>query len=219
MSDLAQVEAIAGALLRNVSPGERRQLLRTVARDLRGSQAARIGRQKAPDGSAFARRREKRADTAGQYPVHFLYPKGAPEPRAVLMKSWVKQGPLITGYDIEAGGVRSFFWDQIAKWLPVEKKDEAKPGGKLRRKGRIRQRAMFRKMRLSRTLKAGATDTEAWVGFSGRAAEIARVHQEGLKDRPSAKAKPVRYAKRELIGLTEAERSRILDMVLAKVAG
>jgi phage virion morphogenesis protein len=90
--------------------------------------------------------------------------------------------------------------------------------GKLRRKGTIRRAAMFRKLRLSRNLAAGATDTEAWVGFSGRAARIARVHQEGLEDRPTKNGKPVRYARRVLLGDTEAERGRMLDLLLAHVA-
>ena len=77
---------------------------------------------------------------------------------------------------------------------------------------------MFRKMRLARNLKAGATDTEAWVGFSGRAAQIARVHQEGGIDRPGPRVKPVRYAKRELLGLTDAERARSSDLLLKHMA-
>lgn len=217
MSELAEIEKLAGDLLRRVSGGDRRRLLRVVARDLQKSQSTRIGRQQAADGSPFPKRREKRAETPGGHTVHFLYPKGATAPRAVLMKSWVKQGPLLTGYDIEAGGIRSFFWDEIAKWLPVEPKDE-KSGGKLRRRGGIKRAAMFRKMRLGRHLKAGASDVEAWVGFSGRAAEIARVHQEGLRDKPALKAKPVRYERRKLLGVTEADRRRIVDALLAHLA-
>jgi len=88
---------------------------------------------------------------------------------------------------------------------------------RLRRRGSIRRTAMFKKLRLSRNLKAGASDAEAWVGFVGRAARIARVHQEGGVDRPSSRQKPVRYAKRVLIGPTAAEEVRLLDMLLAQV--
>jgi hypothetical protein len=76
---------------------------------------------------------------------------------------------------------------------------------------------MFKKLRLARNLKAGASDAEAWVGFVGRAARIARVHQEGGVDRPSSGQAPVRYAKRVLIGPTAAEEARLLDMLLAQV--
>ncbi|RYF00244.1 MAG: phage virion morphogenesis protein, partial [Oxalobacteraceae bacterium] len=76
----------------------------------------------------------------------------------------------------------------------------------------------FKKLRLARNLKAGATDAEAWVGFVGRAARIARVHQEGGVDRPASEQAPVRYAKRVLIGPTAAEEARLLDMLLAQIA-
>jgi len=154
MSDLAQLADMAGALLRSVSPAERRKLLRTMARDLQASQRARIGHQQAPDGSAYPARRVK--------PV------------------------------------------------PPEQ-------SRLRRRGSIRRTAMFKKLRLARNLKAGATDAEAWVGFVGRAARIARVHQKGGVDRPSSGQKPVRYAKRVLIGVTPAEEARFLDMLLVQM--
>ena len=76
---------------------------------------------------------------------------------------------------------------------------------------------MFRKLRNGRNLRAGATDLEAWIGFSGRAAEIARVHQEGLREKPSLKARAVRYAQRGLLGLTQAEQSRALETLLEHI--
>lgn len=211
--DLEQIEELAGTLLRSLAAPERRRLLRTIARDIQKSQSARIGAQQDPDGKRFAPRRAKREERPGTFAVKFLYPKGAAEPRAVFMKSWVRQGPLMTGYDIEAGGIRSFFWSDVDKWLPVERDDQNKAAGKLRRRGTIRQRAMFRKLRSTRNLKSEANDRAAWIGFSGRAAEVARIHQEGGMDRPSAKAKAVRYVQRGLLGLTQGERSRMLDRV------
>ncbi|WP_083224529.1 phage virion morphogenesis protein [Sphingomonas panacis] len=219
MDDLNELEEMAGALLRSIASGERRKLLRKIARDIQKSQSARIGRQQTPDGSAFAARRPKRDPRPGNHTAKFLYPKGAASPRLVLMKSWVHEGPLLTGFDIEAGGIRSFFWDKIDRWVPVAPDEQNKGAGKFRRQGRIRQKAMFRKLRNGRNLRAGSTDREAWVGFTGRAAEIARVHQDGLNDRPAARARPVRYARRVLLGLTAAERGAVLDLLLAHVAG
>lgn len=216
--DFGEIEAIAGALLRKLASGERRKLLRRVAREVQHSQSARIARQQDPDGQRFAARKAKKPPSVGTYAVKFLYPKGAPEPRLVLMKSWVHEGGLLTGFDIEAGGIRSFFWDKVDRWLPLDPGEQNKSGGKFRRKGRIRQVAMFRKLRTARNLRSDATDQEAWIGFTGRAAEIARVHQEGLQDKPAAKARPVRYAKRTLLGLTDADRARALDMLLDFVA-
>lgn len=218
MSDFAEIQTLAGALLRQLAPGERRSLLRKMARAIQKSQSDRIGRQKDPEGAAFAARRERRSLKPGNYTVKFLYPKGDADPRVVLMKSWLHDGPMMTGFDIEAGGIRSFFYDKVAKYLPVEAGEQNAGAGKLRRKGTIRQKAMFRKLRNGRNLRAGSTDQEAWIGFSGRAAEIARVHQEGLRDKPSVKGRAVRYAERGLLGLTQADQSRALDMLLDHVA-
>jgi hypothetical protein len=214
VNDFAEIQALAGALIRQLGASERRALLRKMARGIQKSQSDRIGRQKDPDGAAFAARRERRAQKPGNYAVKFLYPKGDANPRAVFMKSWVHDGPMMTGFDIEAGGIRSFFYDKVAQYLPVEASEQNARAGKLRRKGTIRQKAMFRKLRNGRNLRAGATDFEAWIGFSGRAAEIARVHQEGLRDKPALKGRAIRYAQRGLLGLTQAEQAKTIDMLL-----
>lgn len=216
--DLAEVEAVAGALLRSLSPAERRRILRTMARDLRDRQAARIAAQINPDGSGYTPRRKRKPPAPGGYAVKFLYPRGSPSPRLVLMKSWVHEGELLTGYDIEAGGIRSFHWSKVDRWLPVDPHEQNKGAGKFRRQGSIRRNAMFRKLRNGRNLRADAGDHDAWVGFTGRAAEIARVSQEGLMDRPAPKAKLVRYDRRALLGVTEADAGRMLDLLLAHVA-
>jgi len=150
VSDFADMEALAGALLRRVDAGERSKILRVMARSLRNSQAARIARQQDPDGKPFAARK-------------------------------------------------------------------AQPSGRLRRGGTIKRKVMFRKLRNTTNLKAGSTDAEAWVGFSGRAARIARVHQEGLEDAPAKGVKRVRYARRVLLGDTEAERQTLLEVLFAHI--
>lgn len=151
MSDgLDQLEDLAGALLRNIAPAERRTLLRTVAREIAKSQRTRIAAQMQPDGTPFAPRKAK---------------------------------------------------DQ--------------PKGRLRRKGRIKRAAMFRKLRLGKNLQAGATDTEAWIGFSGSAARVARIHQEGREDAPVKGQAKVRYPKREILGSTEADRMFLLEQAIS----
>ncbi len=93
----------------------------------------------------------------------------------------------------------------------------AKPnrGGK---KSRLRQAKMFRKLRMAKSLKGGGNADEAWVGFGGRASQIARIHQEGLADAPAQGQAKVRYAQRVLLGMTEAERQRTLDLILTRLA-
>lgn len=218
IDDFADIRTLAGALLRQLGASERRSLLRKMAREIQKSQSARIGRQKDPEGATFAARRKRPELKPGTYAVKFLYPKGATEPRTVFMKSWVHDGPLMTGFDVEAGGIRSFFYDKVDRYLPVDAGQQNAGAGKLRRKGTIRQKTMFRKLRNGRNLRAGATDAEAWIGFTGRAAEIAGVHQEGLRDKPSVKGRAVRYAKRGLLGLTQAEQSRVLDLLIQHIS-
>jgi phage virion morphogenesis protein len=87
-----------------------------------------------------------------------------------------------------------------------------------RKKGRLRQQKMFRKIRMAKSLKAGGNADEAWVGFAGRASRIASIHQEGLSDAPAPGQPKVRYARRALLGLTDAERQRILDLILGAIA-
>jgi phage virion morphogenesis protein len=147
--DLTEIGRVASDLLLSTGPVERRRILRSIARDLRQSQAARVLRQENPDGSPFAARK----------------------PRA----------------------------------------------SRFRRQGQIRTKVMFRKLVMAKHLRTGVSADEAWVGFVGRAARVARPHQEGSIDRAAPGAPPVRYARRVLLGLTDAERQRMFDAVLAAV--
>ena len=56
--DLTSLAQWAGALLAKLSPAQRRVVSRKVAVDLRRSQAQRIARQRAPDGSNYAARKK-----------------------------------------------------------------------------------------------------------------------------------------------------------------
>lgn len=58
--DLQRLEDWAAPLLAKLQPAERRSLARVVARDLRRSQAQRIGAQQNPDGSAYEPRKPQR---------------------------------------------------------------------------------------------------------------------------------------------------------------
>ena len=86
-----------------------------------------------------------------------------------------------------------------------------------RKKGKLRQQKMFRKLRMAKSLKAGGNGDEVWVGFGGRASRIANIHQQGLSDAPAPGQPKVRYARRMLLGLTEIEQQRILDLILTQV--
>lgn len=97
-----------------------------------------------------------------------------------------------------------------SKYAPRKKRD---PRGK---QGRIRRRLdMFKKLRTASYLKIRGDSNAVTVGFTGRIARIARVHQYGLKDRAERGAPDVRYDQREVLGFTEADLDLIRDGLLA----
>lgn len=82
--------------------------------------------------------------------------------------------------------------------------------------GRIK--AMFVKLRTPNHLRAQVTDQEAVVAITGRAARIAKVHQHGLRDQVKPGGPSVIYPRRELLGLTDADREMVRDILLDHLA-
>lgn len=70
--------------------------------------------------------------------------------------------------------------------------------GSIKRKG-----AMFKK--IGQQLKTEYSADKALVGFGGRTAQIAKVHQEGKTIRPADRANPTKYPIRELVGFTQED--------------
>ncbi|PKA72408.1 phage virion morphogenesis protein [Pseudomonas baetica] len=80
------------------------------------------------------------------------------------------------------------------------------------KQGRVKRKVkMFQKLRKASFLKVQGHGSAISVGFTGRIARIARVHQFGLKDRADRSAPNVRYEQREVIGFTEADIDLIRD--------
>ncbi|HEJ7172238.1 TPA: phage virion morphogenesis protein [Serratia marcescens] len=84
------------------------------------------------------------------------------------------------------------------------------------KKGRVK-REMFAKLRTHRYMKAKGTAEEALVEFAGRVQRIARVHQEGLRDRPSRHSRDVQYDARPLLGFGVSERKAIKSIIISYV--
>ena len=74
--------------------------------------------------------------------------------------------------------------------------------GNIKRKG-----TMFNK--IGQQLKTEYSANHAAVGFGGRSAYIAKVHQEGRTIRPTDRAKPTKYPIRELVGFSQADQKWI----------
>lgn len=85
------------------------------------------------------------------------------------------------------------------------------------KKGRIK-RAMFQKLRTSRYLKASGHNGAAVVEFTGKVQRIARVHQYGLKDRPSSNSRDVQYEVRSLLGFSR-EDPILVESVIVTMLG
>lgn len=100
------------------------------------------------------------------------------------------------------------------------RKPRALQGKKLRGKaGRIRRRAMFAKLRTAKLLKL-TTDAEGLsIGWVGRVARIARIHQEGRTTEVVPGGPRYKYPIRQLLGITPEERDMIQDKLLEHLAG
>lgn len=92
-------------------------------------------------------------------------------------------------------------------------------GRKLREKaGRIKRRAMFAKLRTAKLLKIDTDADGLAIGWAGRVARIARVHQEGLESEVAPGGAKYKYPVRQLLGISPAERDMIRDMLLEFLA-
>ncbi|APX77290.1 Mu-like prophage protein gpG [Achromobacter insolitus] len=87
------------------------------------------------------------------------------------------------------------------------------------KRGRVKRRAMFLKLKGSRHLRTMANTDAAQVGFLGKVARIARVHQRGQNDRPAPDLPDVRYPRRELLGFTVDDIELVRDTLLKHLAG
>lgn len=98
------------------------------------------------------------------------------------------------------------------------RKPRYKPNGKLRdKRGRIKRAAMFQKLRTARYLKTEADTMGLALGFAGRVARVARVHQFGESDRVAPHGVEYKYPARVLLGFTTDERELIRDMLLKHI--
>lgn len=88
-----------------------------------------------------------------------------------------------------------------------------------KKKGRIKRKAMFAKLRTARYFKIQSNANEVSVGFNGSSAMIAKVHQYGLMSNPSkTKDFKVRYAQRELLGFSQSDLDIIEDLVIEQLS-
>ncbi|MNR52368.1 Phage virion morphogenesis family protein [compost metagenome] len=73
---------------------------------------------------------------------------------------------------------------------------------------------MFSKLSQAKHLKLQSSSEAIAIGFLGRTARLARVHQYGLRDRAARGAPDTQYAQRQLLGFTDADLDLIRDHLL-----
>ncbi|MEN3968644.1 phage virion morphogenesis protein [Acinetobacter sp. BWR-L5] len=81
------------------------------------------------------------------------------------------------------------------------------------KKNKIKNK-MFNLIKTSKYMKIERTSEGVAIGFMNRVANIARVHQYGLRDRVEKGGPSVKYDSRELLGFTPAELEMIESEVL-----
>lgn len=84
------------------------------------------------------------------------------------------------------------------------------------KRGRIKRQKteMFTKLRTTKYLKTQSDANQLTVGFYGRVARVARVHQEGLKDKVARNGAEYRYPERQLLGFNLTDHRFIRESLL-----
>ncbi|ARS98725.1 TPA: phage virion morphogenesis protein [Klebsiella pneumoniae] len=198
-----QLDEAFSAILSGMSLSGRQRTARSIGTTLRRSQSQRIGRQTAPDGTPYPKR--SRRVLRLQAGIGFIW-----QGEKRRLRNWRatrgSRGRMLTGFDEDRGAVRSFYTEDIERYLNISFNE--------RRQNITKPDPMFRRLRTARFLKTRATADGVEVGYSGVAARIARVHQFGLRDKVNSSGAMATYPRRELLGLSKADRMAIARQVI-----
>jgi phage virion morphogenesis protein len=83
--------------------------------------------------------------------------------------------------------------------------------------GRIKRKAMFAKLRQARYLRTENDAIGLALGFAGRIARVARVHQLGERARVVPGGPEYKYPARVLLGFSDEDRAMIRNMLIAHI--
>ncbi|WP_370555507.1 phage virion morphogenesis protein [Edwardsiella tarda] len=198
------LDGIIAEIVGAMTTAERARLARAAGQQIRRGQQRHIAAQKNPDGSTYTPRGRRIRRT--QQGIKFLW-----NDQVRTLRNWHhgigRHGATITGFDIERNDIRTFFRSDIERYLEI--KTRATRGDTTKSKAN----AMFQKLRAARFLKMQATPQGVTVGYQGRAARIARVHQFGLRDQVGAGVM-AQYPARELLGLTPQDERQLTDIIM-----
>ncbi|EEI2191141.1 phage virion morphogenesis protein [Salmonella enterica] len=196
------LDAVFDDILAGLSAAGRTRTAREVGQAVRRSQQGHIRAQKNPDGSAYPARKRRVIRT--QQGIKFIWNN---EVRS--LKNWHggrgKYGRTITGFDTDRNDVRTFYREDIERYLEIRTQSVPRDSTK--------KAPMFVRLRTLRYLKMYPDAQGVTVGYQGVAARIARVHQFGLRDEAGPGVMAT-YPVRELLGLSAADEKRITETVI-----
>ncbi len=193
-AQLQELEDWLKPLVERLKPAARAKLARTMARELRKRQQARVKSQRNADGTSYDKRKPRTLRE-----MSFKYRDRAGNITERTARVQADKGGL-HGYDYLRGAFRSFNHRGIVEVFTSRSV-----------KAKSRERMLLRLARRM-TFRAGPNGLE--VGFTGKAADLARIHQEGLVDQVAKGGPMVQYPVRELLGLGTDDREWILDQLI-----
>ncbi len=213
MSAYLNIEQLAHwltPLTGQLQPTARRSLGLEIARALRQSNQQRMRAQRGPEGQAWAARKTARK---APRPLRVLYKARDGHVRELEMSSYQKSSKgNITGYDKEAGGLRTIAKKGILQRLLPK----YSAGSETARKKKAN--AMMVGLASARRLQARAGAEQAVVQIEGRSERIARVHHLGLRDRVKPGGPEYGYPERALLGINAQDQARIEALLIAHLA-
>lgn len=85
------------------------------------------------------------------------------------------------------------------------------------KKGAIRKKAMFTKLRTAKYLKINTSPDHMGLSFAGQAGRIAAIHHYGLRAKVDKNGPSYDYPARELLGFSGSDLELIADSILSHI--
>ncbi|WP_162618350.1 phage virion morphogenesis protein [Salinicola socius] len=207
---MTQLDEWVEPLLDKLEPAERKKLAREIGTALRKRQQQRIRKQKNPDGTPYPARVGKKKRRRARKRLRFIYEKPGHEAEEREIVNWFSTPETYFGFDQRhAGALRTFKKRRVVRVIEIDLTPVADP----RKKRGSSNEAMFEKLRNARYLKMKASADQVSLGYEGRIAHIARIHQEGKRAPVNAHLE-YDYPERKLLGATPDDIEMIHDMLV-----
>ncbi|WP_052038111.1 phage virion morphogenesis protein [Pectobacterium odoriferum] len=73
---------------------------------------------------------------------------------------------------------------------------------------------MFQQLVKNKYMLATASPNDATVAFANKARRVAEIHHYGQTEKQRGHNKEIQYPERQLLGITQADKERINDLVI-----